>query len=415
MRQFGRGGSMEICSTTTEPGVCCRCCRYRRVKRGQLASKVLVPRKALRVWFDFGAQAYVVWDLMFVPDTALALTSAFASVLFFHEYLDDLAVNLSWTAVTMLIAFPLQNAIREAYRRREVALQALVEFRATMLNVYLANSVWDWPGAETYNGRFEDDRPKDQGGVGLKKKPCNIPLSADHADRVEKVLLRICDATQEFLLIPRAGHARNELVCGRTELVEIEHAVAIGRETILRLLARLHRATEDLKAAGMPANEASRINQYNMFLVKDFEKLYAAKTYNTPIGMRAVLRVVIQILPFFYGPYWLHVAKGDNGKKSLYSIVFAMCFSSLISLLLIAMSNLEEHIENPFKHGNRETIRVKEEMADAKLAIRCAAEDMRETWYQKVIFDWEVVRAPNSANWDSDESSDETSCADCGT
>jgi len=335
-------------------------------------------------------------QLMCVPDTALALTSAWISVFVFEEYFADLSVNLSWTVVSFLLAFPLQNAIREAYRRRELALLALVELRATALNVFLANAAWDWPGAETYDGRAEDNVPKERGGGGVKKKPCNVPMAPGHAERVEALLVRVLDAVQEFLLVPRAGHARNEFPCGQQELVEISMALDVARDNILRLLGRLHRATEALKAAGMPANEASRINQYNMILVKDFERLYAAKTYYTPIGMRAVMRVAIQLLPFFYGPYWLHVTRGDNGEKTWTSIFFACAFSSMVSLLLIAMVNLEEQMENPFRHDNRDTIRVKDEVLSAKRAIRQAAEDLRQAWHQKVTFEWEVVRLPQT-------------------
>mmetsp|Transcript_28202 Transcript_28202/g.81102 ORF Transcript_28202/g.81102 Transcript_28202/m.81102 type:complete len:425 (+) Transcript_28202:60-1334(+) len=379
----------------------CRCCFYRRFKRGKLASIVLVPRRSLRVWLDFAAHVHVVWDLMMVPDTFLVLVSSFASVFIFEEYLSHLAVSLNWTAVSLMLAFPLQNAIKEAYKRRETALMSLVDFRATALNVYLANSVWDWPGADTFNGREEDNRPVDQGGKGMKKKPCNIALPVDHSDRVRQMLLRLFDAVQETLLIPRAGHARMEYRCGHRELGQVEFALESGRKEILRLLGRLHRAVEDLKAAGMPANEASRINQYNMFLARDFERLWAAKVYYTPIALRAMLRVVIQLLPFAYGPYWLYVARGMSGERSPAALGFALAFSSFISLLLIAMVNLEEQMENPFRHANRDSIRVKQEMDLARQSIRIIDEDMGTRWQDDITFDWEIVG-------DSDESEEDS-------
>jgi len=302
-----------------------------------------------------------------------------------------LAVSLNWTAVSFMLAFPLQNAIKEAYKRRETALSALVDFRATALNVYMANAVWDWPGAETYNGREEDNRPREEGGFGMKKKPCNVQLPLDHKEKVREVLLRLFEAVQEVLLVPRAGHARMEYSCGYVELKQVEFALDKGRTEILRLLTRLHRAVEDLKAAGMPANEASRINQYNLFLARDFERLWAAKVYYTPIALRAMMRVMIQLLPFFYGPYWLYVARGTDGEKTRGSLVFAVAFSCLISLLLIAMVNLEEQMENPFRHANRDSIRVKQEMDLARQAIRLADEDMESPWKSDIVFDWELL------------------------
>lgn len=380
------------------------CCYYRRDKRGALAAQVLVPRRCLRVWFDFGASVALVLELTLVPDTALALTSCVASVLLWDTFGGHFSANLNWTAVSFMVAFPLQNAIKEAYKRRESALEALVVFRAVLLNVYIANACWDWPGAEAYNGRSEDNRRKDDGGVGMKKKPCDRALSPEHSERVKKLAMRALDALQELLLVPRQGHARGEFWCGRMEQLQVGSALIQGREAVIRILARLHLATEDVKAAGMPANEASRINQYNMILVKEFEKLWVYKTYYTNIALRAMLRVIIQILPFFYGPYWVHIAKGNSGKTSIYTLMFACAFSMLISLLLIGMVNLEEQIENPFRHGNRDTIRVKEEIELCKESIKLVEEDLKKTWHQKVLFEWEII-----GHQDSDTSSEASS------
>eukprot|EP00960_Hanusia_phi_P012353 360853-Hanusia_phi.AAC.1 len=41
----------------------------------------------------------------------------------------------------------------------------------------------------------------------------------------------------------------------------VEKAEKHGRDLVMKLVGRLHRATEELKAAGMPGNESSRLNQ----------------------------------------------------------------------------------------------------------------------------------------------------------
>jgi len=350
-----------------------------------------VPRKMLKVWFDLGASFAIIWDLLIVPDTALALFSSVASVYMWNTWWNQMSVNMNWTAVSLMLAFPLQNAIREAYRRREAALHALVGFRAELLNVYLANASWDWPGAEAYEGRFEDNVAKDCGGRGMKKKPCNIPLPAEHARRVKELIFRILDALQDVLFVPRSGHPRHEFSCGIREKREIDASLKQGRRACIKLLARLHSCTEDLKAAGMPANEASRINQYNMFLTRSFEYLWSAKTYHTPIALRSLLRVVIQVLPFFYGPYWLYLAKGDRNMCTTRSLMFACSFSVLISTLLIVMNNLQEQVENPFRSNNRDTIRLKEEIAYCRDAILEAEADRESAWHERFEFEWEKV------------------------
>eukprot|EP00913_Durusdinium_trenchii_P032563 g30485.t1 len=143
---------------------------------------------------DQFASVAVLLNLMASPDTIIAVLS----VLCFVHYLPNLHMNLTWTAVSFSLVFPLQTAIREAFKRREAALMALAEFRATATNVFLANQVWDWPGAESWWGRLEDNVPKDQGGRGVKKGACkDTPLHPRHADRVLDLMLRLMDAMQE--------------------------------------------------------------------------------------------------------------------------------------------------------------------------------------------------------------------------
>jgi len=365
-------------------------CHFRRYKRGTLAAQILVPRRWLSVWLDLGGSFRAMLDLMMVPETAMVLASSIASVFLFRPLVETLSINLTWTAVSFMVVFPLQNAITSAYRRREAALQELAGFRALLLNVFLANSQWDWPGADSWNGRREDGRPQQEGGLGVKKKPCDVPLPSEHAERVRRLLLRAVDALQEVLLVPRTGNAREELACGWAEHREIRGAECQGREVVLRLLGRLHGATEAMKSAGMPANEASRVNQYNMMLVQAFERLWVYKTYRTPMALRAMMRVTIQLLPFFYGPYWLHVMAGDNAVVTTERVVFACFFSSLISLLMIVMINLADQTENPFRHGNRDTIRVKDEMELCRKAINVANADLDMVWHEHLKFEWEA-------------------------
>lgn len=377
------------------------CCYYRFSRRGGLALRVLVPRKWARMWCDFGASAVILTELLVVPDTALAMLSSVVSVLLWHKHGQHLSVNLNWTAVSFLIAFPLQNAIRTAYKKRESALQALVEFRSLLVNLYQANILWDWPGADSWGGRRENGKPKTEpGGTGVKKGACNVPLNQHlHEQRVRDLTNRILDCLQDILMVPRLGHPRNEFACGRRERDQVMSSLGAGREMMLRLLGRMHHATEDLKAAGMPANEASRINQYNLHLTTAFEKLWVQKTYSTQIGLRALLRVMIQILPFYYGPFWLHIARGNTGELTQAGLVFAILFSCLITGLLIAMMNLEEQVENPFRNNNRDTIRLKDEMKLARDAIDAFSSEREKIWYERVMFDWEFVTDREDASF----------------
>lgn len=372
-----------------EPGTLC----FKHfVSRGLLASTVWVPRQWLAMLLDQFSSFCVLLNLMASPDTVIVNITAVLSVLCFVTYLNDLHMNLTWTAVSFSLVFPLQTAIREAFKRREAALMALAEFRATSTNVFLANQLWDWPGADGWYGRFEDNVPKDQGGKGVKKGAFkDTPLNKRHADRVLEIMLRLMDAMQEFLLVPRRGRGRQEFcICFSPEKEQVEAAEMKGRNAVLKLLARLHKAVEDLKAAGMPANEASRINQYNMFLSKNFEKLWSFKTYRTPTTLRAVCRVNIQLMPFFFGPYYVHLARNTEGDIIRGRLIFACIFSCLLSTTLVALLNVAILLENPFRPG-MDTLRIQEEFYLCREALITVAGEAEVDWHQKVEFEWEII------------------------
>jgi len=319
-------------------------------------------------------------------------------------------MNLTWTVVGFALVFPLQTAIREAFKRREQALMAISDFRATLLNVYLANQIWDWPGADAWYGRAEDNVPREQGGHGKKKGSFkDTPLPPQHGQRVFGLLVRLVEAMQELLLVPRRGRSRQEFcTCVSPEKEMVEDAELQGRSAVLKLLGRLHRATEELKAAGMPANEASRINQYNMFLCRDFERLWSLKTYRTPTTLRSVCRVSIQVFPFFFGPYYLHLIKTYSADSDVtdsvlrHRFIFACLFSCLTSTTLVALLNVAVALENPFRPGSTDTIRVQEEFQLCREALQEAMQDQEEAWYERFEFEWEVLRSPGDDGSTSD-------------
>eukprot|EP00927_Polykrikos_kofoidii_P052672 TRINITY_DN4657_c0_g3_i1.p1 TRINITY_DN4657_c0_g3~~TRINITY_DN4657_c0_g3_i1.p1 ORF type:complete len:433 (+),score=62.38 TRINITY_DN4657_c0_g3_i1:48-1301(+) len=365
---------------------------YRHTERGLLAARVSVLRRWVAVWADLVGSLGIVCDIMFVPDTFLSLAITVASVLVWSSF-SHLAMDLTWTAVSFMLIFPIQNALKEAFGRREHALASLAVFRAATSNVYLANVCWDWPGADGWHGRLEDNLLKELGGYGMKKQPNrDHPLPKDHQQRVKQLLERVIDSLQELLLVPRNGRSRFELPLAQGAM-HIERAERQGRAHVVELLTRLHRATEDLKAAGLPANEASRINQYNLILMTEFERLWTFKTYRTSNSLRAVARISIHTLPCFYGPYFVRLSKTAHDTEGhAVSLTFVCCFASLISMMLVAMFNLVSRMENPFRHGSRDTIRVKEEMQLCREALDIIDAGCTTPWYSPVVFSWELDR-----------------------
>ena len=288
-----------------------------------------------------------------------AICGSISSVLLYHHFAPQTSTDLTWIAVTIMLVFPITNSISNAFQRREGAIFCLNEFRALLSNIYSAHTCWDWPGSTSWHGRGEDGISKNKGGTGEKVKGL-LPLDREHGEQVQLLMHAIVDSVQELLLVPRRGRMRNiHTPCGRSEMKQVVEAECKGRQEVIRLIGRLHRATESLKAAGMPANEASRIRAYVCRLTTNFEWLWSYKTYRTSVALRGMAHITTQLMPAFYGPYYLHISRGEGDESNL---VFACCFACLNSLLLVGLQSLERLLENPFRDGATDNIRVKEEM-----------------------------------------------------
>ena len=300
-------------------------------------------------------------ELLAVPESVLACGGAIASVLLYRAYAPALAINLTWVAVSIMLVFPITSSITSAFTRREGAIRALGDFRSHLANIYQAHATWDWGGAGGWGGRSRS-------------------LDASHLFHVRSLLLALIDRVEELLLVPRRGRMRHiHTSYGKSELRQVIEAETRGRRHVTRLMGRLHLATEALKQAGLPANEASRINAYVCQLTCAFERLWGFKVYRTSVALRGMAHITIQLMPAFYGPYYLYMSRSLDGDDN---IVFACAFACLISCLLVSLQSLERLLENPFRDRATDCIRVKEEMQLCRQALLIAQRDLTKVWYE---------------------------------
>ena len=75
-------------------------------------------------------------------------------------------------------------------------------------------------------------------------------------------------------------------------------------------------ATNYLKTKGLSGSEAHRLDQYISKISIAMETLAFIKEYRTPSAFRAFARIYIQVVGALYGPYYIHLAKGDSGAES---------------------------------------------------------------------------------------------------
>ena len=63
-----------------------------------------------------------------------------------------------------------------------------------------------------------------------------------------------------------------------------------------------------------------------------FERLVCIKEYRTPQAFRAFARVYILLFGLMYGPYYIHLAKGDSEEED--NITLALAFACVVQLAI---------------------------------------------------------------------------------
>ncbi|KAG7400045.1 hypothetical protein PHYBOEH_007113 [Phytophthora boehmeriae] len=243
--------------------------------------------------------------------------------------------NISWTIVSFAVVSPMIMQIRQAFLRREQALDVMAEARALLLNIMLANALWNW------------------GDNGRRKLPM------DHVQKTKVLLGAVLRDTIALLLMPTLTRGRHRFTSQGQKLA-LSYSTPVNQLQlqIVKSIRQLHDQVEVMKACGMPANEASRINQYHWLLQARIEKLQNIKFYRTPQATRSFTRLFILVLPVFYGPYYAYIARGSDGQAT--SFAFCLMLSIATSLLMTGIFNVEKTMEDPFVGGGMDGVHVHE-------------------------------------------------------
>ncbi|ETI52562.1 hypothetical protein L917_04028 [Phytophthora nicotianae] len=243
--------------------------------------------------------------------------------------------NISWTIVSFAVVSPMIMQIRQAFTRREQALDIISESRSLLVNILLANALWNW------------------GENGRKKLP------QDHVQKTKTLLEALLHDTMALLIMPTLTRGRHRFTShGRKLASQFVSPVKHLQLQIVTTIRKLHDQVEVMKSCGMPANEASRINQYHWLLQARIEKLQNIKFYRTPQATRSFTRLFILVLPLFYGPYYVYIARGNEYQTT--NFAFCLLLSVSTSLLMTGIFNVERTMEDPFAGGGMDGVQVHE-------------------------------------------------------
>jgi len=223
----------------------------------------------------------------------LSFVSCFFTIRFrFTMYVDFLIFGL-------LIAFPITLATKEAFKRREKAIQYLSLFKSTLQSVYytIVNSKVDYTEKESFKGILVD----------LTRSLIDY-LKADNAGD------------------PTSVHAASDKVA-----------------------AFVMRNKKTLKGS-LP----DKILFYLFRVNSSIEFLLATKRHRTPRGLHSVVKFAIYLFVIFYPATLLH----ETGPSE--SLVYLFTASVFKSVFLISLLNVQEMLEDPFYQSGSDDIRMED-------------------------------------------------------
>ncbi|OQR92965.1 hypothetical protein THRCLA_08572 [Thraustotheca clavata] len=289
---------------------------------------------------DLYTSCVVFWSHLINFDSAIVFVISIVAPIGYYYYTPTdssgnsthFSANISWILITFAVVSPMIMQIRQAFTRRENALDSIAEMKAIACNILLANTTWNWGK----NGRQT--------------------LPPDH-NRKAKLLIRgLLSDLYTILKMPTFTRGRHRFTkSGVAEAAQFNFEVDTIIQRMMVAFHQLHLQVETMKAQGIPANEASRINQYHWFLQARFERLCNIKLYRTPQATRSFTRLMIMLLPLFYGPYYVYISSSRDGNTSF---AFALVLSAMTSLVMIGIFNVEKVLEDPFTQEGLDSVQL---------------------------------------------------------
>ena len=226
--------------------------------------------------------------------TFLALLSSYACRYF------DFTANFPLTLIATAIVFPIVFSIGGAYKRREVALDEYGSIKAHGRALYFATIHW------------------------LENPP--ITLKEELKVHLESLM----SACKHMFTKPVDELEKHE-------------------KDVYNSFTELSSFVKEMRKHGLPSGEASRSNQFLSKMMISFERIKHIYQYRTPRTLRTYSNIFIIILPILYGPYFAY-------KANEYSVGLEFAMPILYSVILVALDNIQSHLENPFDQQGEDDV-----------------------------------------------------------
>jgi len=249
---------------------------------------------------------FLIINLKTLIITFLSLVSTYICIRY------SITAEFPLTLIATAIIFPIVFSINGAYKRRELALTKYGILKSHAKAIYFVARDWlDNPSQETI-------------------------------ERSKLKLKELLEACRDLF----------------TDKVE---NIRINEEKVYKTFSELSKfIKDDLRGNGLASGEVSRTNQYLSKMFLAFEDVKHIYQYRTPRTLRTFSAIFISLLPVLYGPYFAFVA-------SEYSPYLTYVMPALFSLILVSLSNIQDHLENPFDGVGEDDISINVEEFMARL------------------------------------------------
>lgn len=224
------------------------------------------------------------------------------------------------TLIAMSIVFPIVFSIGGAYKRREAALKEYAAIKGYLRAIFFVARDW-----------LENPKP----------------------ENVTKMNTIIFDFFNNFRIM---------FTRPKSELIENEKKVYDSFSDISLYIKH------ELRNEGLSSGECSRTNQYLQKMMISFESIKHIYQYRTPRTLRAFSSLFIKILPIVYGPYF--ALKAEEMSWGLEYVI-----PILLTMILVSLENIQEHLENPFDQVGEDDIKFNVEKFIERLNHKSSDDD----------------------------------------
>jgi len=229
----------------------------------------------------------LIVNLQTVIISLLAVTSTAICIHYKYE------AEFPLTLVATSIIFPIVFSIGGVYKRREAALKEYAAIKGYLRAIFFVSRDWL-------------DHPK----------PENVT--------------KMNDIIYDFF-----NNFRTMFTSPKDQLIENEKRVYDNFSDFSLYIKH------ELRNEGLSSGECSRTNQYLQKMMISFESIKHIYQYRTPRTLRAFSSLFIKVMPIVYGPYFAFKA-----EEMSWGLEFVIPI--LLTMILVSLENIQEHLENPF-------------------------------------------------------------------